>query len=68
MGREGWGEIGGVPSLWWPSESSGEPGSQNKAVEEMQREREGTETSFKALRKSGCAGRREDIAEEGEVG
>lgn len=39
-----------------------------KSVEEMQREREGTETSFKALRKSGCAGRREDIAEEGEVG
>ena len=30
MGREGWGEIGGVPSLWWPSESSDEPGSQNK--------------------------------------
>ena len=31
---------GGVPGLWWPSESSDEPGSQNKAVEEMQSERE----------------------------
>ena len=34
----------------------------------MRSEREGTETSFKALRKSGFVGRRQDIAEEGEVG
>lgn len=39
-----------------------------KQWKRMRSEREGTETSFKALRKSGFAGRREDIAEEGEVG
>lgn len=34
MGREGGEGSGVVLGLWWPSESSDEPGSQNNAVEE----------------------------------